>query len=144
MKRGVKSGVKDGCEERREGRCEGFWGAARTPTSRPPPAMLSCMNDLERMCHAATRMRYHYHHGCDTRTIAACVRGLQGSRERWTAPTSARRIADRYILVLKGLIATFRRLGAHMLSQHLGRTATPACSRGRALCARLMVTPLKP
>ena len=47
--------------------------------------MLSCMNDVERMCHAAATMLYH--HGSDTRTIAACVRGLQGFRERWTAPT---------------------------------------------------------
>ena len=47
--------------------------------------MLSCRNNVEWMHHAAARMLYH--HGNDTRTIAACVRGLQGSRERWTAPT---------------------------------------------------------
>ena len=52
---------------------------------RSPPAMLSCMNDVERMCHAAATMLYH--HGSDKRTIAACVRSLQGFRERWTAPT---------------------------------------------------------
>ena len=47
--------------------------------------MLSCMDNVERMRHTAARMRYHP--DSDTRTIAACVRGLQGSRERWTAPT---------------------------------------------------------
>ena len=47
--------------------------------------MLSCMNNIERMSHAAARMLYH--HDSDTRTIVAYVRGLQGSRERWTAPT---------------------------------------------------------
>ena len=47
--------------------------------------MLSCMDSVERMCHAAARMRYH--HDRVTRTIAVRVRGLQGSRERWTAPT---------------------------------------------------------
>ena len=48
--------------------------------------MLSCMNDVERMSHAADRMLYH--DGSDTRTIVAYVRGLQGSCERWTVPTS--------------------------------------------------------
>ena len=47
--------------------------------------MLSCMNNIERMSHAAVRMLYH--HDSDTRTIVAYVRGLQGSRERWTVPT---------------------------------------------------------
>ena len=28
-----------------------------------------------------------YHHDSDTRTIVPYVRGLQGSRERWTVPT---------------------------------------------------------
>ena len=45
--------------------------------------MLNYMNVVERTCHATML----YHHGSDTRTIAACVRGLQGFRERWTAPT---------------------------------------------------------
>ena len=47
--------------------------------------MLSCMDNVERMRHTAARMRYHP--DSDTRTIATRVRGLQGSRERWTAPT---------------------------------------------------------
>ena len=47
--------------------------------------MLSCMKNIERMSHAAVRMLYH--HDSDTRTIVAYVRGLQGSRERWTVPT---------------------------------------------------------
>jgi len=47
--------------------------------------MLSCMNNAERLSHAAVRMLYH--HDSDTRTIVAYVRGLQGSRERWTVPT---------------------------------------------------------
>ena len=57
-----------------------------TPAIRSPPAMLSCMNDVKRMSHAAARMLYH--HDSDTRTIVPYVRGLQGSRERWTVPTS--------------------------------------------------------
>ena len=60
-------------------------GTSPRPAIRSPPAMLSCMNNIERMSHAAETMIYH--HGSDTRTIAACVRGLQGFRERWTAPT---------------------------------------------------------
>ena len=55
------------------------------PAFHSPPTMLSCMDSVEQMCHAAARMRYH--HDRVTRTIAVCVRGLQGSRERWTAPT---------------------------------------------------------
>ena len=47
--------------------------------------MLSCMDNVERMHHTAAMMRDHP--DSDTRTIATCVRGLQGSRERWTAPT---------------------------------------------------------
>ena len=43
------------------------------------------MNNIERMYHAAARMLYH--HSSDTRTVIACVRGLQGFCERWTAPT---------------------------------------------------------
>ena len=56
------------------------------PATRSPQAMLSCMNDDERMSHAAGTMLYH--HDSDTRTIVAYVRGLQGSCERWTVPTS--------------------------------------------------------
>ena len=50
--------------------------------------MLSCMNDVERMSHAADTGMMLYHDGSDTRTIVAYVRGLQGSCERWTVPTS--------------------------------------------------------
>ena len=60
-------------------------GTSPRPAIHSPPTMLSCMDSVERMCHAAARMRYH--HDSVTRTIAVCVRGLQGSRERWTAPT---------------------------------------------------------
>ena len=54
--------------------------------------MLSCMNDVERMSHAADMMLYH--DGSDTRTIVAYVRGLQGSCERWTVPTSMGAVAS--------------------------------------------------
>ena len=55
------------------------------PAIHSPPTMLSCMDKVEQMRHAAARMRYH--HDSDTRTFVAHMRGIQGSRERWTAPT---------------------------------------------------------
>ena len=56
------------------------------PAHRSPQAMLSCMNDVDLISHAAGTM--FYHHDSDTRTIVAYLRGLQGSCERWTVPTS--------------------------------------------------------
>ena len=48
--------------------------------------MLICMDNVERVSHAAARMRYH--HDSDTQTIVAYVCGLQSSCERWTVPTT--------------------------------------------------------
>ena len=84
-------------------------GTPPTPAIRSPPAMLSCRNNVEWTHHAAARMLFH--HGSDTRTIAACVRGLQGSRERWTAPT-----------IMDGPDEFYSALERVKYRRHIGRT----------------------